>query len=200
MLLHRLGHKYMLRTSIAMRTSQFEQLPSPAGRVVFLGDSITEGGLWQEWFPEVDCVNRGIGGDTIDNLLARLDTAIDTPAAVFLLIGTNDLGLGRSVDRVAADMRHLVREVRDRAGKAPLFVQSVMPRRGRFAARIRELNDSYVDIAEQAEAVYIDLWPALADENDCLRAEFTRDRLHLGGAGYAAWAEVLRPYVRTLPS
>ncbi|WP_429427308.1 GDSL-type esterase/lipase family protein [Nocardia sp. GAS34] len=200
MLLYRLGHTYMLRTSIAMRTSQFAQLPAPTGRVVFLGDSITEGGLWQEWFPGVDCVNRGIGGDTIDNLLARLDTAIDTPAAVFLLIGTNDLGLGRSVDRVAADMRCLVREVRDRAGTAPLFVQSVMPRQRRFAARIRELNGAYREIAARAEAVYIDLWPALADENDCLRSEFTRDRLHLGGAGYAAWVEALGPYVRTLTS
>ncbi|MEV6138986.1 GDSL-type esterase/lipase family protein [Nocardia sp. NPDC051990] len=182
-----------------MRTSQFEQLPPPTGRVVFLGDSITEGGLWQEWFPEVESVNRGIGGDTIDNLLTRLDTAIDAPAAVFMLIGTNDLGLGRSTDRVAADMRRLVGGVRDRAAEAPLFVQSVMPRRGRFAGRIRELNHVYREIAEQAEAVYIDLWPALADENGCLRGEFTRDRLHLSGAGYAAWVELLRPYIRTLP-
>jgi lysophospholipase L1-like esterase len=198
MLLHRLGHKYMLRTSIAMRSSQFAQLPPPTGRVVFLGDSITEGGLWQEWFPSLDCVNRGIGGDTIDHLRTRLDSAIDAPAAVFLLIVTNDLGLDRSVDRVAADLGSLVGEIRDRAPKVPLFIQSVMPRQGRFATRILELNVRYREIAEWAGAVYIDLWPALADENHCLRAEFTRDRLHLTGAGYAAWVELLRPHMRTL--
>ncbi|MFD6354230.1 GDSL-type esterase/lipase family protein [Nocardia tengchongensis] len=198
MLLYRLGRGYMLSTSIAMRTTQFEQLPPPTGRLVFLGDSITEGGLWDEWFREAEPVNRGIGGNTIGDVLDRLDTAIANPAAVFLLVGTNDLGLGHSAGQVAADMRRLVTAIRDRTPTAPLFVQSVMPRRARFAARIRELNDAYRDIAAQADAIYIDLWPALTDGNGELRSEFTRDGLHLSGRGYAVWVEVLRPYIKAL--
>ncbi|MFE3224114.1 GDSL-type esterase/lipase family protein [Nocardia sp. NPDC059228] len=198
MFIYKLGRRYMLRTSIAMRASQFAQLPPPTGRVVFYGDSITEGGLWDEWFPQVRPVNRGIGGNTVDDLRARLDTAIDAPAAVFLLIGTNDLGLGQTPRQVAENLRELVAEIRERAPHAPLFVQSVMPRRAKFAERIRELNSVIVEIAAQADAVYIDLWPALADANGVLRREFTRDGLHLSGAGYAAWTEVLQPRIAAL--
>ncbi|MGF7121611.1 GDSL-type esterase/lipase family protein [Rhodococcus sp. BE178] len=136
----------------------------------------------------------------MERLTTPVDTSIDAPAAVFLPVGTNDIGMGRSPDRVAADMRRLVGAVRDRAPEVPLFVQTVVPRQRRYAGRIRELNGAYRDIAEQSDAVYIDLWPALADENGGLRADFTRDRLHLGGAGYAAWVEVLRSYTHSLPA
>ncbi|MFE3257952.1 GDSL-type esterase/lipase family protein [Nocardia sp. NPDC059091] len=198
MLTYRLGRGYMLRTSIAMRASQFALLPTPAGRVVFFGDSITEGGLWDEWFPQVRPINRGISGNTIDDLRARLDTAIDAPAAVFLLIGTNDLSLGRSPGRVGENLRELVTEIRECAPHAPLHVQSVMPRKAKFADRIHTLNAAVWKVAAEADAAYIDLWPALADANGALRPEFTRDGLHLSGAGYAAWIEVLRPHVAAL--
>lgn len=198
-LVYKLGSNYMRRTSMHMRASQFAQFPRPTGRVVFFGDSITEGGLWDEWFPKAAPANRGIGGNTIADLLGRLDTAIDRPAAVFLLIGTNDLGLGHGVPKVAGEMRALVSRIRERGSGAPLFVQSVMPRQAKFADRIRQLNSRYREIAADAEAEYIDLWPALADANGALRAEYTRDKLHLGGAGYAAWVDVLRPYVARFP-
>lgn len=181
-----------------MRATQFATLPLPTGRLVLLGDSITEGGLWDEWFPELRPVNRGIGGNTIGDLFGRLDTAIDNPVAIFLLIGTNDLSLGHSVGRVASDMRRLVAAIGDRAPDAPLFVQSVMPRRARFADRISELNNAYGNIATEAGAVYIDLWPSLADSDGGLRSEFTRDGLHLSGAGYAVWVDALRPYLSQL--
>ncbi|MFE3030016.1 GDSL-type esterase/lipase family protein, partial [Nocardia tengchongensis] len=130
-----------------------------------------------------------------DDLRARLDTAIDAPAAIFLLIGTNDLGLGETPGRVAEKLRRLVEEIRERAPHAPLHLQSVMPRKAKFAERIRELNAAAWQIAAEADAAYIDLWPALADSNGALRPEFTRDGLHLSGEGYAAWIDVLRPHV-----
>ncbi|MGW4533195.1 GDSL-type esterase/lipase family protein [Nocardia sp. NPDC004340] len=197
-MIYRLGRRYMLRTSIAMRASQFAELPAPTGRVVFFGDSITEGGLWDEWFPEVAPVNRGIGGNTVDDLRARIDTAINAPSAIFLLIGTNDLGLGQSPAQVAENLRRLVEEIRDRAPHVPLYIQSVMPRKAKFAARIRELNAAAWQTAALADATYIDLWPTLADSNGALRPEFTRDGLHLSGAGYAAWIEVLKPHLAAL--
>ena len=96
--------KPLLARSIAMRRSQFEALPKVADAVVFLGDSITEGGVWDEWFRELLTLNRGIGGDTVGGVLDRLDSALYEPRAISLLIGTNDLtGMGRSfkVDDIA---------------------------------------------------------------------------------------------------
>lgn len=171
---------------------RFAGVPLPAANVVFLGDSITEAGSWSEWFPRYPVLNRGISGDTLEGVRARLATAIHRPAAFSLLIGTNDLnGQGRTaqVAGIAAQFADLVAELRALAPDAPLIVNSVMPRARRFARRIHELNRSYAEIAGDA---YLDLWLALAD-GKALRKSFTDDGLHLNGNGYQAWVEVLRP-------
>ena len=73
--------------------------------IVFLGDSITQGGDWAAWFPELNTVNLGVGGDTTDDVLLRLDAVVEArPDEVMLLIGTNDLGTRQSVE-------HLVRNI-----------------------------------------------------------------------------------------
>jgi lysophospholipase L1-like esterase len=179
------------------RRAQLEGLPAaPPGSVVLLGDSITEAGIWNEWFPEHRTLNRGIGWDTVGGVIARLDGALPDPRAVSLLIGTNDLtGLGRSrdVEDIAEQMQDLVRRIRERAPGAALLVNSVMPRSAWFAPRIRRLNEHYRTIAADAGATYVDLWPALADGDGQLRKELTTDGLHLTSAGYRAWVDVLRP-------
>ncbi len=186
----------LVRRSMAMRASQLEVLPKNPGRVVFLGDSITEFGLWDEWFPELAVINRGISADSVGGVHGRLDAAIVAPVAISLLIGTNDLGgLGKSrnVGHIADQTRALVGDIRRRAPAAALLVNSVMPRTRPLAEVIRQLNDQYTLIAAEAGAVYVDLWPVLADSEGALRDEFTLDHLHLTGAGYRAWVGVLRP-------
>jgi len=186
----------LLAPSKAMRRSQFEHLPMPPGCVLFLGDSITEQGVWHEWLPGLPTLNRGIGGDTVHEVQARLDRAVNEPTVISLLVGTNDLsGIGPSheVPVIAAQFRRLVAELHRRAPEACLIVNSVMPRRASFADQVRALNREYGAIAADAGATYLDLWPALADDSGGLRAELTRDSLHLNGAGYEAWLAELRP-------
>jgi len=188
----------LLAPGQAMRRSQFEQLPLPPDGVVLLGDSITEQGIWDEWFPDHATLNRGIGGDTVGGVMARLDSAINQPAAISLLVGTNDLsGLGPSRDAatVADQMRRLVDELCRRAPDARLLLNSVMPRRASMADRVSTLNREYAAIATDAGATYVDLWPALAGPDRAMRAEFSRDSLHLNGPGYDAWVAVLRPHL-----
>ena len=87
---------------------------------MFLGDSITEGGLWDAWFQELPALNRGIGGDTTEDILARLDSAIDQPTAVSLLIGTNDLhGFPRlpDLDGVASRLRQIMGRIQERRSR-----------------------------------------------------------------------------------
>lgn len=187
----------MLQKSQAMRLAQFAAAPV-ADRVVFLGDSITEQGVWEQWFPELPTLNRGIGGNAIYQVLERLDNAIVSPRAISLLIGTNDLhGLGRSADvgEIATEMRDLVRRIREKAPTAPLLVNSVLPRSAYFAARIRSLNARYRQVSIDEGAAYVDVWPALAGPDGAIRRAYTSDGLHLSGEGYRAWAEVLRPHL-----
>jgi lysophospholipase L1-like esterase len=70
-----------------------------------------------------------------------------------------------------------------------------MPRKAKRRERIQELNDRYRRIAHARGIRYLDLWPALADENGALNRAFTADDLHLNGAGYRAWIDLLRPVV-----
>ena len=185
----------VLEKTKSMRLSQLAMLPVQRGSVLFLGDSITEQGMWHEWFPDLRVANRGVGSDTVTGVLKRAADALNDPVAISLLIGTNDLaGLGASpkVADIADHVRNLVRLIGLKAPNASLVINSVMPRTPSFASQIRELNQHYRTIAQESGAAYLDLWPALAD-GDRLRRDYSTDSLHLNGAGYAAWVDLLRP-------
>jgi lysophospholipase L1-like esterase len=70
-----------------------QKQPADPRRVIFLGDSITEGWALDEYFPGKPYVNRGIGGQTTPQMLVRLypDVIDLKPAAVIILAGTNDI-------------------------------------------------------------------------------------------------------------
>jgi lysophospholipase L1-like esterase len=187
-----------LRSRQALREAQFDAVPPVSGRVVFLGDSITEWTAWEDWFPELRTINRGIGGQAICHIAARLRSAICAPRAISLLIGTNDLhGLGKSPDIVdiARQMDDLVRSIRSMAPTATLLVNGVLPRSALFRDRITALNDHYRQISEARGAIYVNSWPVLAGPDDAILPALTADGLHLSLAGYKAWTDVLRPHL-----
>lgn len=65
------------------------------GRIVMLGDSITEQGRWQAMFPCDGIVNQGISGDTTSGALARSERVLATGAeVVFVMLGVNDVTYG----------------------------------------------------------------------------------------------------------
>jgi len=72
---------------------QLKGQPVPAGRVVFMGDSITDGWNLAESFPGKPFVNRGISGQVTAQMLVRLypDVVDLKPAAMVVLAGTNDI-------------------------------------------------------------------------------------------------------------
>ena len=72
---------------------QLKAQPVPAGRVVFMGDSITDGWNLAESFPGKPFVNRGISGQVTAQMLVRLypDVVDLKPAAMVVLAGTNDI-------------------------------------------------------------------------------------------------------------
>jgi lysophospholipase L1-like esterase len=189
----------VLQRQKAVRRKMFEELPLAPGRVVFLGDSITHWCQWEDWFADLPTSNRGISGDTVGEVLTRLDTAIAEPAAVSIMIGTNDLtGFGRSTNpaEIARQTAELLGRIRQMAPSAPLLLNSVLPRSAYFASRIRELNEHYEDVAQQSGAIWVDLWPTMAADDGSLPGRFTPDGIHLNNVGYRAWVAVLDPQLR----
>ncbi len=181
------------------------KLPAPqAGRprVVFLGDSITDGWRLNEYFPERDFVNRGISGQITGEMVGRMKAdVIDLrPALVLVLAGTNDIGRGVNLETVQnnlsmiADLAeaHQIRPVFAsllpvsdyHKEQNPLFEQSTR----RPPATIRALNTWLEGFCRQRNYVHVDYFTALADQSGMLRAELSDDGLHPNSAGHRVMA------------
>ena len=106
---------------------------------------------------------------------------------------------------MAEDYENLVKRIRKESPESKLYIQSLMPINNDFGryknlkgkeATVKQLNQRLKEIAQRNGAVYVDLWPALADKKTGkLRREFTNDGLHLLGKGYDAWADAIRHLV-----
>jgi len=168
-------------------------------KLVFVGDSIIEGGDWASWFPDDDAVNLGVGGDTVAGLTARVDDVIATqPDSIVLLIGTNDFGSHkRTVEQVVRGIENVMVAFRRELPGARLLLVSILPRTVELAPRIKDANRHLRQFSATVRAQYLDLWPALAS-GDAVRAEFSDDALHLTEAGYQAWLDELRPALERL--
>lgn len=167
--------------------------------IAFLGDSITANGEWAVWFPDRQAHNLGVGGDTTDDLIARLDEVVDLhPDAVALLIGTNDLGQRKSVEHLVRNIEYLLVTLRKALPGTRMLVQSIMPRAAEFAERVHDANRHLRQFAPSVNAQYLDLWPALAGASEEIAPEFSDDTVHLTSAGYEAWLSELRPALERL--
>jgi lysophospholipase L1-like esterase len=83
---------------------ELKKAPTDPSRVVFMGDSITDGWKLEDYFPGKPYVNRGIGGQTTSQMLARMyaDVIELKPKVMVLLAGTNDIA--RNTGPVTAEM------------------------------------------------------------------------------------------------
>jgi lysophospholipase L1-like esterase len=178
-----------------------------SGAVVFLGDSITQG--WTTLaadFPKLKVANRGIGGDITSGVLYRLNADVLSlkPAAIVLLIGTNDVGDDSDPEDVAANTRLILEAIKGFNPKLKVVICKIMPRAdgkpGRYTAKIQKINalvEEYVKT--QPNFVLCDTWKILADENGNPNpAAYKPDMLHLVPAGYAAWKVALEPVIVSL--
>ncbi|HEY2643578.1 MAG TPA: GDSL-type esterase/lipase family protein [Galbitalea sp.] len=173
--------------------------PNGSESILFVGDSITAGGHWQEWFPEYDVSVQASPGDGADRLAERLPAIIEKqPSTLVLLVGANDFGQNRSVEYVVRTIEYFLAKLRQDVPGSRTLVQSILPRGREFADDIQDANRHLRQYAQNVHAQYLDLWASMATEDGELRPEYTTDRLHLTEAGYEAWLNELRPALERL--
>ncbi|THG32372.1 GDSL-type esterase/lipase family protein [Naasia lichenicola] len=169
-----------------------------ARTTIFLGDSLTEAGNWAEWFPDAGAVNLGVGGDTTELVLERLESVIEqAPGTIVLLIGTNDLAWRRPVEQTVRNIESILWKIHHELPETRVIVQSVLPRDRELADLVREINIHVRQFAPTVKAEWVDLWPELAEEDGEIKPEYSDDRLHLNDAGYSAWVAQLRPVLES---
>jgi lysophospholipase L1-like esterase len=181
--------------------------PPAAGeeRVVFMGDSITDGwgrGPFTQsapFFPGKPYVNRGISGQVTAQMLLRFypDAVALKPKAVVFLAGTNDIGGNIGPVSNESIQENLIAMVdMARANNIKVILGSVLPvcdyhrpqTAQRPPERILALNQWLKDYAAQIHAVYLDYFTATLDDKGFFKAELTNDGLHPNAAGYAVMA------------
>jgi lysophospholipase L1-like esterase len=169
--------------------------PAPGeNRVVFFGDSITDGWQLDDYFPGKPYINRGISGQTTSQLLLRFrEDVIDLqPKVVVILAGTNDIAgntgpmSAKDIEANYATMAELARlhnikviyssllpvhEYTEEAGD--MFAQ-------RPPERILELNRWLKNYCADPSngCRYLDYFTAMVDEKGHMKKELSHDGLH----------------------
>ena len=178
------------------------QPPAPGeGRVVFMGDSITDGWgrKYGKFFPGKPYINRGISGQTTPQMLIRFrpDVIALRPKVVVILAGTNDIAGNtgpmtlEAIEDNLASMSELARANGIRVVLASLlpvcdYIRPQTPRRP--MEKILALNAWMKDYAAKNGLVYLDYYSPTLDDNKVLKQELTYDGLHPNDAGYEVMA------------
>ncbi len=180
-------------------------LAAPAAnerRVVFMGNSITEG--WVPYFPAMfpgkPYIGRGIGGQTTPQMVIRFhaDVVSLKPAVVVILAGTNDIAgnTGPSTNEMIQDNIAAMTNIA-KANGIRVVLSSILPvfdyswRPGLTPApRIVAINAWMKAYAAKVGAVYLDYHTAMKDDRDGLRAGLGDDGVHPNDAGYRIMADL----------
>lgn len=181
------------------------QVPPPAAneqRVVFMGDSITDGWGRQygKFFPGKPYINRGISGQTTPQMLIRFrPEVIDLrPQVVVILAGTNDIAGNtgpttlEAIEENLMSMAELAKSHNIRVVLASLLpvCDYIKPQTGRRPPeKIVALNAWMKDYAQKNGLVYLDYYSAMLDDKQMFKQDLTYDGLHPNAAGY----EVMGP-------
>ncbi len=189
---HRIIHQIDNQAAMAF----FDAYPIGPGDVVFLGDSITAGGHWTEMFPNVPVKNRGVSGDRTADVLRRLWQIADgRPAKAFLLIGTNDIGLGTPRDEILRNYEAILDQLQEQTPTTCVYVQSILPREAKLFDEVVDLNKAIAEMARTRGLTYVDLFLPFVGDDNSIQEALSYDGLHLSGQGYQLWQLLLEPYV-----
>ncbi|MEQ9166697.1 MAG: SGNH/GDSL hydrolase family protein, partial [Fulvivirga sp.] len=167
-------------------------------RVVFMGNSITEG--WKSFRPEFfenkSFVNRGIGGQTTPQMLVRFrqDVIGLKPKIVIILAGVNDIAGNTGPSTLEMIMDNIISMAElAKANDIKVILSSVLPafdfswRPGlEPSTKIIALNKMIKEYADENEIVYLDYFSAMVDERNGLKDGYTYDGVHPNEAGYKA--------------
>ena len=185
---------------------RLSQEPNNGKRIVFLGNSITEGWVNKhpDFFTSNQYIGRGISGQTSYQFLARFreDVINLHPALVIINAGTNDVAENTrpyNEDYTFGNIVSLVELAR--ANKIKVILTSVLPAGGfswnpsitNASAKIQSLNAKIKEYAKVQKLPYVDYYSAFKNGDNALNQVYTQDGVHPTLEGYL----VMEPLIQT---
>jgi hexosaminidase len=186
------------------RMALFNAQPRTQGRIVFLGNSLTE--LFDlRILGDSSIINRGITGDFSEGIRKRLAEVISLhPSRLFIEIGINDLVEHVSVKEVTRNYKAIIDEVKEKSPQTRIYIQSVLPVRMEDSwltsskdvnEVVLEENEALKSLALEEKVTYVDLHDNFV-MNGVINPRLTWDGVHLVDEGYTIWKNLLTPYLK----
>jgi lysophospholipase L1-like esterase len=169
-------------------------------RVVFMGDSITDGWKLAEYFPGKPYINRGISGQTTPQMLIRFrpDVIALKPKVVVILAGTNDIAGNTGPMTIEMIQNNYVSMAELARGNGVKVVfASVLPvhdygktrmSERRAPEQILKLNEFLKSYCKANGHTYLDYFNRMLDDKGMLKADLASDGLHPNAEGYKVMA------------
>lgn len=176
--------------------------PAPGG-IVFVGSSSIR--FWStlsEDMAPLPVLNRGFGGAHLSHVIHNLDRIVlpYAPRAIVLYAGDNDIGAGKSIERVVGDYQTIVDRMRAALPEVQIYFLPIKPSKARWS-----LWPEMAEANAQVEALtlidpaqhYLDTASVLLGSDGSPREDvFILDGLHMNATGYDAWTAIVAPALR----
>jgi lysophospholipase L1-like esterase len=101
---------------------------------------------------------------------------------------------------ILANYQKILEQIKAASPKTTVYVQTVLPTNNRFnnfpnhqnkTDKVQALNNGLKALAASHQVHLIDLYPEFLDAEQKLDKKYTNDGLHLLGAGYQHWKNIL---------
>lgn len=173
-------------------------------RVIFLGDSITEGWAtapsYREHFSQYAPVDLGITGDTTQNVLWRIEHGAlegTRPQAIVLMIGINNLAGGFSAEDTVAGTRAILTSIQTRLPTTRVLLLGVLPARQDAShplrEKIKEHNRLLASLAKVGQVEFGDVGSLLLEPDGSISKATLRDFVHPTPEGYEKLSRAVAP-------
>jgi lysophospholipase L1-like esterase len=180
----------------AFEAKDREKMPEPGG-VVFVGSSSIKGWKLDQYFPNLNAINRGFGGSEVADSAHFADRIVIKyqPKVVVLYAGDNDIGAGKTPETIANSDLEFVRKVHAALPETRIVRISVKPsiKLWQKWPAIQELNERLQkQIAGEKNVVFIDIAKEMLGEDGKPRPElFLKDGLHMTPKGFEIWTRLV---------
>jgi len=177
-------------------------------RVVFMGNSITEGWLSirPEFFKNKPYVNRGISGQTTPQMLLRFrqDVIHLKPSTVVLLAGINDIAENTGPSTIEMIANNIVSMAElAKVNHINVIICSVLPankfpwREGlKPAEKVIKLNALLQSYSKKHKLAYVDYYSAMVNDSHGLKKELGEDGIHPNKNGYLIMEPILEKAIK----
>lgn len=189
------------------------------GQILFTGSSL------MEQFPITEIAknhgidriiyNRGIGGYTTDDFISEIDTVLFDlePSRLFINIGTNDMNEREDGEdwnhHLLTNYEWILKQIRERLPETDVYLMAYYPvnptapgsesiahmLKIRTNDNLNMVNKQISQLAQKFGFHFIDANEGLRDENGNLKAEFTKEGLHMFANAYEIVFHNIRQYL-----